>query len=108
MLLSQVQQLESEAFIRRREGVIQAGVFADKFKAQSLARSLISQGFQARVTEVNFTASTDVINSNNPNNSREIFRRRSYFVVIPGNQSVRMRIGFTFALALGYPNNPKG
>ncbi|NEO32834.1 MAG: hypothetical protein F6K36_20910 [Symploca sp. SIO3C6] len=86
LLLSQVQQLESEAFIRRREGVIQAGVFADKFKAQSLARSLISQGFQARVTEVNFTASTDVINSNNPNNSREIFRRRSYFVVIPGNQ----------------------
>ncbi len=85
-LLFQVQQIEPQAFIRQEDGVIQAGVFADQFNAQSRVRALEAQGIQARVTTA---ANGDTIDSERFSGDRtaldrNIERSSSYFVIIPG------------------------
>ncbi|HAA33207.1 MAG TPA: hypothetical protein DCE56_42655 [Cyanobacteria bacterium UBA8553] len=97
-LLSQVKQIEPGAFVRRGEGVIQAGVFVDEANAQFRIRELEAQGIPARLTTIGSGVDADLGNpgrfsGDNPDNfdrvSREdlAFRRsgeRAYFVVIPG------------------------
>ena len=86
LLLSQVQRIEPDAFVRQDEGIIQAGVFADEFNAQSRVRELESQGFRARVTPI--TAGTGAVNPGKQISDRNTRERRldqSYFVVIPGD-----------------------
>ncbi len=78
LLLSQVRRLEPKAFVRQGEGVIQAGVFADRFKAQSFVRTLEAQGIQARVTTIDAGADADTVNR------ERLSTQFSYFVVIPG------------------------
>jgi len=85
-LLFQVQEIEPQAFIRQEDGVIQAGVFADQFNAQSRVRALEAQGIQARVTTA---ANGDTIDSERFSGDRtaldrNIERSSSYFVIIPG------------------------
>ena len=99
--LSQVQQLEPEAFIRR-DGVIQAGVFADRDNAQSRVRALAEQGIRARVTRITAGGDAGLISSEGfsrdrslREDSEEIAARetetpstgRAYFVVIPGSRN---------------------
>ena len=97
-LLLQVQQIEPGAFVRRGEGVIQAGVFADEANAQLRVRELEAQGIPARLSTIGNGLDAGLGNPgqfsvDNPDNperlSREdsAFRRtaeRGYFVVIPG------------------------
>lgn len=86
LLLSQVQQLEPEAFVRQGEGVIQAGVFADQFNAQSRVRALEAQGIRARVTIVAAGVGAELVNSGRvlSDSPQDSFASRSYFVIIPG------------------------
>lgn len=99
--LSQVQQLEPEAFIRR-DGVIQAGVFADRSNAQSRVRALAEQGIRARVTRFTTGGDAGLIGSKGFSSDRslgedseELAARdretpstgRAYFVVIPGSRN---------------------
>lgn len=99
--LSQVQQLEPEAFIRR-DGVIQAGVFADRNNAQSRVRALAEQGIRARVTRITAGGDAGLISSEGFSSDRalredseELAARdaetpspgRAYFVVIPGSRN---------------------
>jgi hypothetical protein len=86
LLLSQVQRLDPEAFVRQGEGVIQAGVFADQFKAQSRVRALEAQGIRARVTIVAAGAGAESVNSRRvlSDSPQDSFASRSYFVIIPG------------------------
>jgi len=51
-LLSQVQDIEPQAFVREGEGVIQAGTFMDRYNAQSLVRALEALGVPARITTI--------------------------------------------------------
>ncbi|NEO36196.1 MAG: hypothetical protein F6J90_07605 [Moorea sp. SIOASIH] len=51
-LLSQVQDIEPQAFVREGEGVIQAGTFMDRYNAQSLLRALEALGIPARITTI--------------------------------------------------------
>lgn len=97
-LLLQVQQIEPGAFVRRGEGVIQAGVFADEANAQFRVRELEAQGIPARLTAIGTGVDADLGNPggfsvDNPDNPERLssegsaFRRtagRAYFVVIPG------------------------
>jgi hypothetical protein len=96
--LSQVRQLEPQAFIRR-DGVIQAGVFANRDNAQSRVRVLAEQGIRARVTRIAAGGDAGLIGSEEFSSDRS-FREdseefaardtetpttgRAYFVVIPG------------------------
>ncbi len=97
-LLSQVQQIEPGAFVRRGEGVIQAGVFADEANAQLRVRELEAQGIPAQLTTIGTRVDAglgnpgefSVDNADNPERrwrEESAFRRtaeRAYFVVIPG------------------------
>ncbi|NEO51346.1 MAG: hypothetical protein F6K55_47645 [Moorea sp. SIO4A3] len=51
-LLSQVQDIEPQAFVREGEGVIQAGTFMDRYNAQSRVRTLEALGIPARITTI--------------------------------------------------------
>ncbi|NET83642.1 MAG: hypothetical protein F6J94_17480 [Moorea sp. SIO1F2] len=51
-LLSQVQAIEAQAFVREGEGVIQAGTFMDRYNAQSRLRTLEALGIPARITTI--------------------------------------------------------
>ena len=51
-LLSQVQDIEPQAFVREGEGVIQAGTFMDRYNAQSRLRALEALGIPARITTI--------------------------------------------------------
>ncbi|NEP31243.1 MULTISPECIES: hypothetical protein [unclassified Moorena] len=51
-LLSQVQDIEPQAFVREGEGVIQAGTFMDRYNAQSRLRALEALGISARITTI--------------------------------------------------------
>ena len=97
-LLSQVQQIEPGAFVRRGEGVIQAGVFADETNAQFRVRELEARGIPARLTPIGTGVGAGLGNpgkfsvDNLDNYDRlssegSAFHRtaeRAYFVVIPG------------------------
>ena len=85
LLLSQVQRIEPDAFVRQDEGVIQAGVFADEFNAQSRVRDLRAQGFQAQVTTITAGGSANPRGQISDRNTRERRLDQSYFVVIPGD-----------------------
>lgn len=111
-LLTQIQDIEPEAFIRGREGTIQAGLFSERYNAQRRAKLLESEGFQARVVPIDVAitrpSSTNYpepvyrpvqpsspVNSNNStiptainssNSNRENNDEKGYFVVIPGSQ----------------------
>lgn len=107
LLLSRVQQIEPEAFVRQGEGVIQAGVFSDQSNAQSRVRILAAQGIRSRITNIAFGSNSDRVNSRRPSSDRfseaeplgsallrradreaqQGFATRSYFVVIPGEPS---------------------
>ena len=52
-LLQRVRNIEPGAFIRRREGVIQAGVFQQQIRAQIRAQELVNNGINAKVIDVN-------------------------------------------------------
>lgn len=95
MLLSQVQQIEPEAFVRQGEGMIQAGVFSEKLNAQSRVQALATQGIRSRITNIAIGTNTDRVNPRRPSSDRESVaepnrsaqrrdENRSYFVVIPG------------------------
>lgn len=78
LLLSQIQRVEPEAFVRTGEGVIQAGMFADQYNAQSRLRTLEAQGFQARIIPVTFA------NRNRRTAAEGLSNSIPYFVIIPG------------------------
>lgn len=82
LLLSQVQRIEPDAFVRGDEGVIQAGVFADEYNARSRVQVLEAQGFQARVTTT--TAGGDTVTGRPISDRPERRFEQAYFVVIPG------------------------
>jgi hypothetical protein len=99
--LSQVRQLEPEAFIRR-DGVIQAGIFVNLSNAQSRVRALAEQGIRARVARIAASGDAGLISSEGfssdrsfRENSEEFAARdtetssrgRAYFVVIPGSRN---------------------
>lgn len=52
LLLEQVQRIVPDAFIRHREGVIQAGVFVEKSYADERVRLLAAQGIRAQMKTV--------------------------------------------------------
>jgi hypothetical protein len=85
LLLSQVQRIEPDAFVRQDEGVIQAGVFADEFNAQSRVRALRAQGFQAGVTTITAGGSANPGGQISDRDTRQRRLDQSYFVVIPGD-----------------------
>lgn len=92
LLLWQVQQIEPEAFVRSGEGVIQAGVFADRYNAQSRVRALEAQGIRARVTAIAAGVGTEQLASGQFASDRETRSQnpgleRAYFVIIPGDPS---------------------
>lgn len=74
LLLTQVQSVEPDAFVRRGEGVIQAGVYASEANAQQRVRMLASLGIRAQVVPIGADTA----------NSRRLEPSRSYLVVIPG------------------------
>ncbi len=98
LLLARVQQLEPEAFVRRGEGVIQAGVFSDELNARSRVSALEAQGIRARIIPITGGIDEDTIgrrrypgDRNDRADRDELARRRrgdysdsSYFVAIPG------------------------
>lgn len=102
-VLSQVRQIEPQAFVRQAEGVIQAGVFTNAYNAESRVRVLAQQGIRAKVIPIRgdteagfrepitpFTPRTDA----GFEDSERLFSRslpdnvasRGYFVVIPGDR----------------------
>jgi hypothetical protein len=84
-LLRRVQRIEPQAFVREGEGVIQAGVFADSFNAQSRIRALEARGIRAEVIPIDARVGT--VNSDRPSSDflEDSFDSSSYFVVIPGD-----------------------
>ena len=103
-MLSQVRQIEPQAFVRRGEGVIQAGVFTNAYNAESRVRVLAERGIRAQVTPITddmeagfrepitpFPPGTDA-GFENPdrllsNSLPDNVAARGYFVVIPGDRS---------------------
>lgn len=78
-LLQRVRNIEPGAFIRRREGIIQAGVFQQQIRAQIRAQELVKSGINARVIDVN--NSQVVEDSNNqtlPTNGTITFGQPSF------------------------------
>jgi hypothetical protein len=102
VILSQIRQLEPEAFIRR-DGVIQAGVFTDRYNAQSRVRALAEQGIRAQVTRIAAGGDASLVGSQGfssdrslADGSEELAARdadflpsegRAYFVVIPSSRN---------------------
>ena len=78
ILLSQVRQIEPEAFVRQGQGVIQAGVFSDENNAQLRVRELAARGIRAQVIPLMADNGTDTVVS------ERFSRSRAYFVIIPG------------------------
>lgn len=78
ILLSQVRQIEPDAFVRQGQGVIQAGVFSDKNNAQLRVRELAARGIRAQVIPLMADNGTDAVAS------EHYSRNRAYFVIIPG------------------------
>lgn len=79
LLLTQVQRIEPNAFIREIEGVIQAGLFSEEGNAQEFVSTLKNQGIQARVVVVGSELGSDV--------ATRLARDPAYYVVIPGDKN---------------------
>lgn len=112
LLLSQVQQIEPEAFIRWEEGMIQAGVFADQLNAQSRVRALEAQGIRSSVTKIAMGSSFDTATSVQPGRLSTV---TGYFVIVPGNpqslpeiatQIVRLGVGRNAVNQRDFPRGP--
>ncbi len=130
-LLRRVRSIEPSAFIRRRDGVIQAGVFRGQPNAQRRVQQLRNRGIQARI--INHGTGQVVANSlpnnnpsfpnNNPslqtlpfpdNNNGVVTQQprnssnnfpitdRGYFIVIPGSRENLPAIA-TQVVNLGVP-----
>lgn len=96
VLLQQIRNIDPEAFVRQGEGVIQAGLYYDKARAEQRARELQNQGFTVAIMPIGnnnsdfvrrdsgFTAGVAPVSNNN---SEYIRRDSSFFVIIPGRKS---------------------
>lgn len=102
-VLSQVRQIEPQAFVRRGERVIQAGVFTNSYNAESRVRVLAERGIRAQVIPITgsmeaafrepmtpFPPGTDAGLENSErllgNSLPDNVTSRGYFVVIPGDR----------------------
>ncbi|MBD1837478.1 hypothetical protein H6F78_17465 [Coleofasciculus sp. FACHB-64] len=106
LLLAQVRKIEPEAFVRYGGGVIQAGVFADEFKAQQRVRDLEEWGIRAKISaysEENFDADAENFDSR-PVTRRDEVEEVTYFVVIPGSQEYLPDIA-AHMIRLGFPKD---
>lgn len=80
-LLSQVQRIAPDAYIRSGEGVIQAGVFSERDNAEARVRELRAQGIRAQVTTFNSGSG-----GGRPQRPQTGDRSNGYFVIIPGSE----------------------
>jgi hypothetical protein len=78
-MLAKVKTLEPQAFIRKEDRVIQAGLFREKENAQNLVRQLEQQGFRARTIAVD--KSELAFNPSSKNR-----QHRGYFISIPSSR----------------------
>jgi hypothetical protein len=90
-LLSQVQQIEPTAFVRR-EGVIQAGIFSNETNARSRVRELSALGIRSQITPLAPGTDGALVSSERfaserfvSDSRQDSFNVGGYFVVIPGN-----------------------
>jgi hypothetical protein len=92
-LLQQVRNIEPLAFIRRKEGIIQAGLFVDESRAKSRLEQLQSQGIKAEITKLG-SGTPNQIGTNNyegliidrPSGSATPSKSRLYYAVVPGKK----------------------
>ena len=106
LLLAQVRRIEPEAFVRYGGGIIQAGVYADEFKAQQRVRELEEWGIRSKISgysEENFDADAENFDSR-PVTSRDEVEEVAYFVVIPGSQEYLPDIA-AHMIRLGFPKD---
>lgn len=115
LLLSQVKSIDPQAFIRPKDGVIQAGIFADSANAQVRVQQLEGQGVYARIVTTDVASSipsTPTLSAQNPNPQNSA--QRSYFVVIPGQESklwdiaARVRQSGLQGYAITQKDSPRG
>ncbi|MFP4133229.1 MAG: SPOR domain-containing protein [Halothece sp.] len=113
-LLSVVRRVEPDAFVRDGKDVIQAGLFSDQAKANSLVEELDNQGVEAEIIPINeesqsrssnresislSSADSTPINKEPPSpeegneaaiadssQNQTESKSRAYYVVIPGNR----------------------
>lgn len=115
-LLSQVQSVVPDAFMRASDGTIQVGSFRDRFNAQQQADTLASQGIRANVVtaNVNLYPSSAVTSVGTLSggkvapsslNGGEGDRNGRFFVVIPVTNAERLDMMTQEALALGLQPN---
>lgn len=78
-MLAKVKTLEPQAFIRKDDRVIQAGLFREEENAQNLVRQLEKQGFRARTIAVD--KSELAFNPSSPKRQQS-----GYFVSIPSSR----------------------
>ena len=85
-LLEQVRKIDSTAFVRRGEGIIQAGLYVDESKAQLRVAELGAQGITAQISPLSTGLSTAAPNSASSDSASSI-PSGSYFAVIPGSRA---------------------
>ena len=100
-LLEQVRKIDSTAFVRRGEGIIQAGLYVDESKAQLRVAELGAQGITAQISPLSTGLSTAAPNSASSDSassdsassdsassdSASSIPSGSYFAVIPGSRA---------------------
>ena len=62
-ILEQVRKIDRTAFVRRGEGIIQAGLYADESKAQLRVAELGAQGIRAQISPLSTGISPSAANS---------------------------------------------
>ena len=85
-LLEQVRKIDSTAFVRRGEGIIQAGLYSDESKAQLRVVELGAQGIRAQISPLSTGISPSAANSASSDSASSI-PSGSYFAVIPGSSA---------------------
>lgn len=92
-LLEQVRRVEPLAFVRRKDGVIQAGLFVDEVRAKSRLQQLQSQGIKAQITKLGSSNTSNSGNNNyegiiidRPAGSAAPSKSRLYYAVVPGKK----------------------
>ncbi|PSB04229.1 hypothetical protein [Merismopedia glauca] len=100
-VLNRVKSIEPGAFVRRSQGIIQAGLFTDPNRAKARIAQLTSLGFKGRVTTLPFFKGTNYSNptrslpASPSTNSVSVINRnlklvphsKYYFVVVPGGDA---------------------
>jgi hypothetical protein len=92
-LLQQVRSVEPLAFVRRKEGVIQAGLFIEEWRAKSRLQQLQSQGIKAEIRKLG-SDNSNKIGTNNfsdiiidrPESSAAPNKSRLYYAIVPGKK----------------------